>query len=195
MVATLRQGDFLARLRALLLSPRRAWGFIAVEAPDPVGLYLRIVMPLAAIPPLAKLISWSLLFRFISPGHALLAALLAWALSLVLVAILALIAAKLAPLFDGEDRFDQALKLIAYAATASWLGGIFRLVPVLGILSFAASLYAVYLVYCGAPALLAVPSERALGYSVAVAGAGLLLYVAFALLMAMLLGLTAFGMA
>jgi hypothetical protein len=195
MVATLRRGDLLVRLRAVLLSPKRAWSFIAVEAPDPVGLYLRIVLPLAAIPPLAKLVSWSLLFGFISPGLALAAALLSWALSIAGIALLALVASKLAPYFEGEDRVDQAVKLVAYSATASWLGGVFRLVPVLGILSLAASLYSVYLLYTGAPQLLGVPAARALGYAVAVAGAALLLYFAFALLMAALLGLTAFGMA
>jgi hypothetical protein len=195
MVATLRRGDLLARLRAVLLSPKRAWSFIAVEAPDPVGLYLRVVLPLAAVPPLAKLISWSLLFGFITPGLALAGALLSWALSIAGVALLALIAAKLAPYFEGEDRVDQALKLVAYSATASWLGGIFRLVPVLGILSIATSLYSVYLLYSGAPQLLGIPATRALSYTVAVAGAAVLLYVAFALLMATLLGLTAFGMA
>jgi hypothetical protein len=195
MAVTLRRGDYAARLKALLFSPRRAWSFIALEAPDPVGLYLRIVLPLAAIPPIAKLISWSLVFGFISPGRALLAGLISWALSLVGIALLALIAARLTVYFEGEGRFGQALKLIAYAATPSWLGGVFRLMPILGILSLLASLYSVYLLYCGAPPLMAVPQERALGYSIAVAGAAVLLYVAFALLMALLLGLTAFGMA
>lgn len=195
IVATLRQGDFLARLRALLLSPRRAWSFIAVEPPDPVGLYLRIVLPLAAIPPLAKLVSWSLVFGFLSPGTAMLAALLAWTLNLAGVAVLALVAARLAPYFDGKDQLDQALKLIAYAAVPSWLGGVLRLVPVLGVLSLFTSLYSFYLLYCGAPSLLTVPPERTLGFTVAVGAAALLLYLLSSLAIALLLGLAALGMA
>lgn len=195
IVATLRQGDLLARIRALLFSPAAAWGIIAAEAADPLGLYLRFVMPLAAIPPLAKLISWSLLFGFITPGTAVMAAILAWMLGLIGVAVLAFIAARLAPYFEGEERLDQALKLVAYASAPSWLGGIFRLMPVLGILSLAASLYSIYLLYRGAPVLMSVPQSRSLGYAVALGAAALLLYLAFGTVIALLLGLTALGMA
>ncbi|HZB92633.1 MAG TPA: YIP1 family protein [Stellaceae bacterium] len=195
MAVALRRSDFLARLRAVLLSPKRAWGFIAVESADPTGLYLRLVLPLAAIPPLAKLLSWSLLFGFISFGRAAAAAALAWAFSAAGVAIIALAAARLARYFEGEERFDQALKLIAYSATASWLGGIFRLVPILAILSPLCSLYGVYLVYRGAPTLLEIPSERAAPYALAVAGVAVALYFASAALVAGLLGIGAWGMA
>ncbi|HUC69515.1 MAG TPA: Yip1 family protein [Stellaceae bacterium] len=193
-VRPLRENEFLRRLKALLLSPRRVWGALAVEDSTPIGLYLRHVAPLAAIPPVAKLLSWSLLFGFISFGTGAAAAVLAWALSLAGVAVLALIAARLARYFGGEERFDRALKLIAYAATASWLGGVFRLVPVLGILSLLASLYSVYLLYSGAPQLLAIPAERALPCTAAIIAAALALYVACAALLTAVLGVGALGM-
>jgi Yip1 domain len=193
-VRPLREIEFLGRLKALLLSPKRAWGPLAAEDFHPIGLYFRHVLPLAAIPPLAKLLSWSLLFDFISFDTGAAAAALAWALSLAGVALLALIAARLARHFGGEERFDRALKLIAYAATASWLGGVFRLVPVLGILSLLANLYSVYLLYCGAPQLLAIPVERALPYTAAVIAVMLALYVACAALVTALLGVGALGM-
>ena len=193
-VRPLRDGEFLGRLKALLLSPKRVWGPLAAEDSDPIGLYLRHVLPLAAIPPLAKLLGWSLFFGFISFGTGAAAAALSWGLSLAGVALLALIAARLARHFGGEERFDLALKLIAYAATASWLGGVFRLVPVLGILSLLANLYSVYLLYCGAPQLLAIPVERALPYSAAITAAALALYIACAALVTALLGVGALGM-
>lgn len=195
MAVALQQSDLLMRLRAVLLSPKRAWSFIALEAADPVGLYFRIVLPLAAIPPLAKLLSWSLFFGFISFGTAAAAAGLAWALSAAGVAIIAWAAARLARFFGGEERFGQALKLIAYSATASWLGGVFRLVPILAILSPLCSLYSVFLVYRGAPALLEIPPERAALYALAVAGVALAVYIASAALVAGLLGIGAWGMA
>jgi hypothetical protein len=193
-VRPLRDGEFLGRLKALLLSPKRVWGPLAGVDSDPIGLYLRHVLPLAAIPPLAKLLGWSWFFGFISFGTGAAAAALSWGLSLAGVALLALIAARLARHFGGEERFDRALKLIAYAATASWLGGVFRLVPILGILSLLANLYSVYLLYCGAPQLLAIPVERALPYSAAIVAAALALYVACAALVTALLGVGALGM-
>ncbi len=190
-----RQSELAMRLRGLLLSPRREWGQIAAERPDPVGLYTRVVLPLAAIPPAAKLIAWSLLFGFLSVGTALAAALAAYLLSLGGVVVLAWAAARLAPYFDGEERFDGALKLIAYAATVSWIGGILRPVPVLGALALLADLYSLYLVACGAPALLAVPPERLLAFTGAIALAALCLFVLAAAAIAALLGMGALGMA
>jgi hypothetical protein len=193
-VRPLRENESLRRLTALLLSPKRVWGPLAAEGSDPIRLYLRHVVPLAAIPPLAKLLSWSLLFDFISFDTGAAAAALAWALSLAGVALLALIAARFARYFGGDERSDQALKLIAYAATASWLGGVFRLVPVLGILSLLANLYSIYLLYCGAPQLLGIPVERAPSYTAAIIAAALALYVACAALVTALLGVGALGM-
>jgi hypothetical protein len=190
-----RRSELAMRLRGLLLSPRREWALIAAERPDPVGLYARVVLPLAAIPPAAKLIAWSLLFGFLSLGTALAAALAAYLLSLAGVFVLAWAAARLAPYFDGEERFGAALKLIAYAATVSWLGGILRPVPVVGALALLADLYSLYLIACGAPALLAVPPERRLAFTATIGLAALGLFVVAAVAVAALLGMGALGMA
>jgi hypothetical protein len=194
MAAELLRGDFMARIRAILLSPKKAWGHIALEPADPVGLYLHHILPLAAIPPLAKLIGWSLIFGFIGFGTGLPAALFSYALGLAGVLILAIVAARIARYLHGEDRLGQALTLIAYAATPSWIGGAFRLVPTLGMLSLLASLYSLYLLYLGAPLLLAVPADRALSFTVLIALAALLLFLVFGVLLATFFGLGAFGM-
>ena len=58
----------------------------------------------------------------------------AFLLSLVMVFVLALIVNALAPTFGGTKNQVQALKLVAYGCTAGFLGGIFGLIPMLGIL-------------------------------------------------------------
>lgn len=194
MVALVGTGDLLARVRAILISPKRAWSFIAVEPPDTFGLYTRYVMPLAAIPPICKLISWSFVFGDMGFGTALAAALLGYVLSLVGVYLLALFAARLAPRFDGEEKLPEALKLVAYAATPSWVAGVFRLVPLLAVLSLLLSLYSVYLLYCGVRALALVPEERALGHTLAVTGAALILFILFAAIIGAVFGIAALGM-
>jgi hypothetical protein len=194
-VSRAHRSELAMRLRSLLLTPRREWELIAAEPADPVRLYTGIVLPLAAIPPAAKLIAWSLLFRFLGFGTALLAALAAYLLSLAGVFVLARVAARLAPLFGGDERAGEALKLVAYAGTASWIGGLLRPVPVLGTLALLADLYSLYLLATGARALLAVPREGLLFFTAAMALAAAAVFVLCALAVAALLGMGALGMA
>ena len=186
--------DLAQRVRAILGSPRAAWPVIATEPTSLAGLFLHYVMPLSAIPPLAKLIGWSLLFSYVGFGAGLAGALLSYGLGLVGVAVLAFIASKLAPAFEGEDDFSRAAKLVAYSATASWVGGIFRLVPVLGIVSLLASLYGWYLLYTGAPLLMDVPEDRALAYTASLVAASIIIFVIISLILAALIGIDTLGM-
>ncbi|HKW55032.1 MAG TPA: Yip1 family protein [Stellaceae bacterium] len=199
--AGLRRGSFAARsspmtarIKAILLSPRAEWPRIAQEHTDIAGLYLRYIMPLAAIPPLCKLIGWSLLFSYIGFGVALVVALAAYVLSLAGVAVLALVASRLAGRFDGEPDFVQAFRLIAYAATPGWIGGIFRLVPGLSLVSLLMSLYSIYLIYTGAQAMLAVPEDRNIGFTASVLFAAILVLVATAVIVTGLGGIKTIGM-
>jgi hypothetical protein len=187
-------GWLAARIKAILLAPRREWPRIAQEHTDIAELYLRYILPLAAIPPLSKLIGWALLYSYIDFSIALIAALAAYVLSLAGIAVLALIAGRLAPRFDGQPEIAQAFKLIAYAATPGWIGGVFRLVPGLAVLSVLLSLYSIYLIYSGAQAMLAVPEDRTLGYTATVLFVAVLVLVASAVIVTGLAGIRAIGM-
>jgi hypothetical protein len=79
--------------------------------------------------------------------------------------VLAQIANALAPTFGGEKNSLNALKLIAFGATAGMVGGIFTLLPALSFLALLASLYSIYLIYTGIPVLMKAPQEKALGYT------------------------------
>jgi hypothetical protein len=59
----------------------------------------------------------------------------------------------------------NALKLVAYSSTAAMVGGIFALIPALGVLTLVASLYSLYLLYLGVPTLMKVPQEKVLAYT------------------------------
>ncbi len=122
-------------------------------------------MPLAAIGPIALVIG-----RMLSGAQGsfmaslvLVLAIVSFILALVAVYVMALIVAKIAPPFGGKDDMAQALKLVAYAYTASWLGGIFNLIPLLSILGIVAALYGLYLLYTGTVPLMGVPKERSGG--------------------------------
>jgi hypothetical protein len=199
--AGLRRGSFAARsspttarIKAILLAPRTEWPRIAQEHTDIAELYLRYILPLAAIPPLCKLIGWSLLYSYLGFGSALIAGLAAYVLNLAGIAVLALIAGRLAPRFDGQPDMGHAFKLIAYAATPGWIGGVFRLVPGLALLSVLMSLYSVYLIYTGAQAMLAVPEDRTVGYTATLLFVAILVLVATAVIVTGLAGVKAIGM-
>jgi hypothetical protein len=186
--------DLRRRAVAILAAPKATWPAIAAERTDPTWLARHYVLPLAAIPPLAKFIGWSLLSSHVGIGAGLAGALLSYLLSLAGVAGLAVVAGKLAPRFEGEDNLGRAAKLVAYSATATWVGGIFRLVPVLGIVSLLASLYGCYLLYTGAPSVMGIPEDRATAYTAVLVIATILIFVLTNLILAAAIGFDALGM-
>lgn len=173
------------RVKGILLAPAAEWEVIDKEPSSIGGLYKNYVMILAAIPPLATLIH-SLVF-----GHSLLGvtyrpsiigaigtAATTYVLALVGVAVLAFVIDALAPSFGAVKNRDQAFKVAAYTGTASWVAGIFGLVPGLGFLAIL-GLYSLYLLYLGLPKLMKAPEDKALGYTaVTVVAAIVLTFVA-----------------
>jgi hypothetical protein len=189
-----RLADIGRRAAAVLFSPKAAWSAIAGERADLPTLFRHYVLPLSAIPPVAKLIGWSLLSSYVGIGAGLAGALLSYVLGVAGIAALAFIASKLAPLFEGEDDLVQATKLVAYSATASWVAGVLRLVPVLGILSLIASLYGCYLLYTGAPPVMGMPEDRSSAYTAILIIATILVFVLINLILAATIGFDALGM-
>jgi hypothetical protein len=180
----------MARVKALLLTPKDEWPRIAAEPATIASLYSNYVIYLAAIPPLSLLIG-SLVFGYGVGGityrpslfGALANAILQYGLQLGGVYVLALIIAWLAPRFGGDSDRVSAFKLAAYSATASWLAGIFSLVPMLGILGLL-GLYSLYLLYTGAPVLMRVPAERAGRFLLALIAIGFAIGLVVALITA-----------
>jgi Yip1 domain len=182
------------RATNILLQPESEWSAIAGERSDLKSLYLGYIAILAILPAAATLVSTALVgslgFGRLGAGVALQAALTGYVLSLVMVLILAFVANALAPRFEGRSNFDQALKLTAHALTASWVAGIFTILPVVGwLISLLGGLYSLYLLQLGAPLLMKMPERKAMAYGV--------LLVAIAVVITFLIGAglaAAFGM-
>jgi hypothetical protein len=109
-------------------------------------------------------------------GSALTYALATYILTLVGTYLLGLIIDTLAPTFNGKRSLIQALKVAAYSSTAAWVAGIFALIPALSILSIL-GLYSLYLLYLGLPTLMKAPKEKAVGYTVVVILAAIVIFV------------------
>ena len=160
------------RVKAILLQPSATWDVIAAEPAETKALYTGYVIPLAAIGPIASAIGMIVFgvgaFGYSwhpSPIMAVLSGVVRFGLSLVSVYIMALVIDALAPSFDGQKNFIQALKVSVYSMTAAWVVGIVGLVPMLGILGLI-GLYSLYLLYLGLPKLMKAPPEKSLGYTI-----------------------------
>ena len=161
----------VARVKAILLKPAETWDVIDGERPTVGSLYTGYVMPLASIPVICTLIG-SLVFGIGAFGFsykptvvfALTQAVIQYALSLSMVYVLALIIEGLAPNFGGTKDRLQALKVAAYFPTASWVAGVFGLIPALGIIALVGGLYSLYLLYLGLPKLMKIQEDKTLPY-------------------------------
>ena len=179
----------IQRVRDILLRPRETWPVIATEQADAASLYRRHVAILAAVPAIATFIGLTIIgvngIRLpIAVG--LLQLVIGYALALITVYVLALIADALAPTFGGTRGRIPALKLIAYASTAGFVGGIFNLFPMLSILGLLAAVYSMFLIYTGLPVLMRCPAEKAAAYAAVLVVCGLVATVILAGITAMI---------
>lgn len=175
----------VARVKALLLRPSPTWDEIDLEPATVAGLFKGWVLPLAAIPAVAGAVGL-LLFGFSggfmgigysfrpSPAWVLGNALLQYGLGVALVFVVGVVVNGLAKTFGGVQDHTQAMKVAAYAPTASWVAGAAMILPQLWIVALLGGLYSLYLLYLGLPKLMKTPAERKLPYFAAVVAVAIL---------------------
>jgi len=167
------------RVQSILLKPKQTWPAIAAEGGDVASIYTGYVMILAAIPAVAGFIGLTLVGIAGLGGYrlpilsGLVQMIVSYLLTLAMVFVLALIVNGLAPTFGGTKDPVRALKLVAYGTTASFLGGIFNLIPMLAMLGVLASLYSIYLIYTGIVVMMRCPPDKAGAYTAVVIVCGI----------------------
>ncbi|MEO8278573.1 MAG: Yip1 family protein [Ideonella sp.] len=176
--------NLIQRVKSILLEPKLAWAQIEVESTSTAKLYTDYLMILAVIPAVAGFIGMSIIgyggmgLSFRVPFFAgLMNMVVSYVLSLVAIFVMSLIVDALAPTFKGQKNSLSALKLMVYASTAALVGGIFNLIPALGIIGLLAALYSVYLIYLGLPVLMKCPQDKAVAYTAVTVLCGILLGV------------------
>lgn len=187
-IANSPRASWIARIGAILTTPKAEWVRIAAEPMSVRSILLGWVAPVAAIGPVAKLIG-SQILRYANDGmhlpppfvSALTEAVISYLLVLVSVYVLALIVNGLAVTFKGKRDLVQALKLAAFGATPSYLAAIFEIWPPLRIFEMV-GLYSLYLIFAGLPILMHVPRKRALAYTAVTMLAGIALAILLALI-------------
>lgn len=165
--------SIVARAKAIILKPNEEWPIVAVEPTSVQDVLVKYAIPLAAIGPVCAFIGgqvFGINAIFVTYHPSLLSGIstmvATFVLSLVSIFVLAFIANLLAPKFSGREDYTRAFKLCAYAMTAAWVVGVFQLIPSLGMLAFLLGLYSLYLLYTGVTPMMAVPADKAVGYTV-----------------------------
>src|SRR3954464_12239660 len=143
--------DLVQRAKNICLSPASEWAVIDAEPATAGGLLIGYAAPMAAIGAVAGFIGRSIVgasmfgVSYRAPFFSsLVLAIFAFGMALVSCFVLSLIVDALAPTFNGQKSQIQALKLAVYSYTPAWIAGVLQIIPLLGILAFFASLYAIY---------------------------------------------------
>jgi hypothetical protein len=180
--------NLFERAKNILLTPNTEWPVIDGEADSVGSVFTGYAMPLAAIGPIVGALGVFLLSSLFGSllgglvhlgiGLGLGLALLGFIMALVSVFVLGLIINALAPTFGGTPDQGRAIKLAIYSSTSSWIGSLFTFIPLLGgLIALAAWVYSIYLLYVGLPVMMKAPAEKAVGYTVVVVIAAILLWL------------------
>lgn len=180
------------RAKNMLFSPLVEWRVIAGERATVGDIFYGYILIMATIPPLCGVVGFTLSGRA-NFGVALLGGIVQYIFALGAIFFAALIAQYLSPKYGGRDDLVQALKLVTYSHTANWVGGLFFLVPSWSVFSLVLAIYGLYLLYAGASAVIAVPAERAAGYTLAVIAVIVLIYAVISIAMGLVLGMGRMG--
>lgn len=177
MVESAVSRSIVERVKNICISPDAEWTVIDGESASTSGLITGYVLPLAAIGAVAGFIGRSVIgvtlpivggtYR-VPLVSGLVSAVLTVALTAVGVVACAYVIDALAPTFGGQKNLMQATKVAAYAPTAAWVAGILQIIPALGLLAILGTLYTIYVLHLGLPRLMKAPSDKAIGYTVAV---------------------------
>jgi hypothetical protein len=182
--------NLIDRAKNMFVTPKTEWDVIAAEAMPPKQIVMGYVLPLAAIAAIAGFIGAVVIGTSMpmtgtvraSVLGGIIGAILQLAMAVAAVFIMGFIIDALAPTFGAQKSFDQAVKVAAYSYTPVWVLSILAIIPWLGILvSLIAVGFAIYLLYLGLPRVMRSPPDKAMGYTVVVIIAGIVvgLFLAF----------------
>ncbi|HRL23779.1 MAG TPA: Yip1 family protein [Brevundimonas diminuta] len=168
--------SLVSRVKYILTRPKFEWPVIDAESASIKGLFTSYAVILAAIPAVATIVGQ------IAFGHRglvgpVLAGALSYVLSLLSVYILGMIIDALAPTFGGTKNPVKAMQVAVYSMTAAWVAGVLNVLPMLGWLAGLLGLYGFYLMYLGLPTLMKTAADKALGYTIVVVVAAIILNV------------------
>ncbi|MBL7738062.1 MAG: YIP1 family protein [Chitinophagaceae bacterium] len=159
------------RAKNILITPNTEWPVADKEQANVATILTSYVLPMLSIGVVAMFIGQGLIGQSLPFGGStasvkagLLGALLFVITSVIMVFILAAIIDVLAPSFSSEKNWGKSFQMAAYSLTASYIGAIFYLFPALYILVILCSLYCIYALYTGIPAMKKTTADKQVAY-------------------------------
>ncbi len=186
------------RAMAIITKPVDEWKKIKGEPSTVADLFTNYAIILAAIPAIAGFLGWMMIGKSfmgitirIPFGNSIVWAVLMYIFSLVGVYILSFVIDTLAPNFGSKKDMTASTKIAVYSTTPSWVGGIFHIIPALGILAMVAGFYSLYLLFLGIKEIKEPTGDKATPYFIVV----IVTYIIVAFLISFIVGTIAFGRA
>ncbi len=185
------------RAKNILLNPKAEWEEVAKESATVGGLFTGYAIPMSVLPVIGSVVAVGLLgigtgafdtlgMGSIGVGMALGMGAVGFVLGLVMLFLMSFIVNAVSPSFNGKSDLPSAAKLMTYASTPSWVGGL--IAPFLGvagsIITIAAIAYVVYLIYTGIRPVMEVPAEKVAGLTVVI----ILIYIVLSFVLTILIG-------
>lgn len=178
--------NLVSRAQKMLLSPKTEWDVVAGEAATTGSLYSGYVIPLTIIASICGFIGSAFFVSAVTSAFGIHYSMpywmgmygFSWVLQLVGIYISALVVDALAPSFGSTKNQMNALKLVVFGSTASWVGHMLEIIPFIGgIGAIAGAVYSIYLFYLGLPKLMGTPKEKVVGYMVVAALVMIVVYM------------------
>ena len=168
--------------------PREAWDSIREADLSLASLFLRVLIPLALISPIAGYIGTTKFGWQIGTGEpvrltsesALQISVVYFGAILVAVYVISQLIHWMSQSYGEKLALNKSAALAVYTAVPLFFAGFFQLYPVLWInflFGLPALAYAVYLLYSGVPIMMQIPTERGFLFATAVLAVGLVALV------------------
>lgn len=178
----------LKHVWGIITEPRLTWGKIRDEDWTPADIYVRTIIPLALISPVAGFIGTTQFGWQIGTGSAvtltktsaLQISIAYFGAILVAVFVISMLIRWMSETYGDIKPFVRCLALASYTAVPLFLIGICQIYPVLWInflFGLPALAYSVYLLYAGVPVMMDIPPEKGFLFASAVLAVGLVALV------------------
>lgn len=160
--------NIVDRAKNIILTPKTEWPAIAAEQANVGQIITGYVIPLSLIPAIAQIIGWGVIGQgiIVSFNWGIAMAIVSFLSAVFGVYLSSFVVDILAPNFGSEKNFGKSVQLVAYSYTPAWIAGVLYIVPLLGTLVLIASIYGLYLLYLGMPAMKKTPEDKVVVYLV-----------------------------
>ncbi len=187
----------IQRVIGILTKPNTEWAKIKGEKTNIMDLFIKYAIIMAAIPAIAGFLGWIIIgksFGFgvtirMPFGRAILYLVFTYIFALIGVFLLGFIIDALAKNFGSTTDLDEGVKIAVYASTASWIAGIFSLIPALAPLGMLAGLYSLYLLYLGIKIVKSPSKDKEVPYFIVT----IISYIVIAVIIGMMVSVIVFG--